>query len=141
MATSIPRTGRLLRTRSHPELVQRLGLTAATKYDRAIRLYTTVGIGSLLCSATFMITISAGLHPIAWAALAFAFAVLVPCMLVAAVMTFSVTKEVCRRWDVPPHSKPQLTTKALKSAAHFDQWLVAHDRQPPALPPYGSPAV
>ncbi len=140
MAGSVPKRGRLLRTRSHPELVQRLGPPAATTYDRAIRLYTVGGTGALLCSATFILTTSAGLHPIAMAALAVAFAILIPCMLVAALMTFSVTKEVCRRWEIPPRSKPPLTTKALKSAAHFDQWLTAHDRQPPARPPYGSPA-
>ena len=141
MADGSLRKGRLLRTRSHPELVTRLGLSAATKYDHAIRLYTAGGAGALLCSATFMIATSAGLHPIATAVLAFAFTVLVPCMLVAALLTFSVTKEVSRRWDIPPRSKPPLTTKALKSAAHFDRWLAAHHKQPPARPPFGSPVA
>ncbi|HET7356075.1 MAG TPA: hypothetical protein VFJ09_05295 [Nocardioidaceae bacterium] len=130
---------RLLRTRSHPELVHRLGLPAAIKYDHVVRLYTVGGLGSLVCMATFMVTTSAGLQPIAIAALVIAFVVLLPCMMVATAMAFSVTNEVCRRWDIPRRSKPPLTTKALKNADRFDQWLAAHDRQPPAPPPYGTP--
>jgi hypothetical protein len=134
------RTGGLHRryARRNPELVERWGPEAAAKYDRVGTLYSVGGLGSVAMLLVFMACSAVGWHGVAVAAMAVAFLVLVPLMFVAGVMMFSVTKQICRRYDIDPHSKPPLSLKALKSAGSFDGWLVAHGRQPPPARPFGS---
>ena len=124
--------------RRNPELVERWGPEAAAKYDRVGTLYSVGASGTVAMLLVFMACSAAGWHGIAVAALAVAFLVLVPLMFVAAAMMSSVTKQICRRYDIDPHSKPPLSLKALKNAGSFDRWLVAHGRQPPPARPFGS---
>jgi hypothetical protein len=83
----------------------------------------------------FLACSGAGWHGLAAGAMAIAFLVMVPMILVAAIVMSSATKQICRRYDIDPRSKPPLSLKALKSAGSFDRWLVAHGRQPPAICP------
>ncbi len=133
-------TGRLrrLRARRKPELVERWGSEAAARYDRVGTLYSVGGFGSVAMLLVFLVCSAADWHGIAVAALTVAFLVFVPAMFLASVMMFSVTKQICRRYDIDPHCKPPLSFKALKSAGGFDGWLVAHGRQPPPARPFGS---
>ena len=134
------RTGRLRRryARRQPELVERWGPEAAAKYDRVGTLYSVGVLGSVAMLLAFLACSAAGWHVIATAAVAVAFLVLVPLMFVAGAMMFSVTKQICRRYDIDPHSKPPLSFKALKSSGSFDGWLVAHGCRPPPARPFGT---
>ncbi len=129
---------RRVRARRKPELVERWGLEAATKYDRAATLYTVGGLGSVTMLLMFLAGKVSGLHVVAVGALLIAFFALVPAMLVASILMFSVTKQICRRYGIDPRSKPPLSLQALKSPGRFDGWLAAHGRQPPAARPFGA---
>lgn len=129
---------RRVRARRKPELVERWGPEAAAKYDRVGTLYSVGGLGSGAMLLVFLVCSRAGWHGVAAGAMAIAFLVLVPMMFVAGMMMFSVTKQICRRYDIDPRSKPPLSLKALKSAGSFDGWLVAHGHQPPASRSFGS---
>jgi len=120
--------------RRNPELVERWGPEAAAKYDRAGTLYSIGWVGGLAMLFVFLAGSGAGWHGLAVGAMAIAFLVLVPLMFVAAIVMSSATTQICRRYDIGPRSKPPLSLKALKSAGNFDRWLVAHGRQPPAVP-------
>ena len=129
---------RRVRARGKPELVERWGPEAAAKYDRVGTLYSVGGLGSVAMLLVFLVCSASGWRGVAFGALAIAFLVLVPVMFVASMMMFSVTKQICRRYDIDPRSKPPLSFKALKGSESFDAWLVAHGRQPPAVRPFGS---
>jgi hypothetical protein len=134
-----PGTGRFrrVRARRNPDLVERWGLEAAAEYDRVGTLYSVGGLGSVAMLLVFLVCSGAGWHGVAAGAMAIAFLLLVPMLFVAGMMMFSVTKQICRRYDIDPRSKPPLSLKALKGAGNFDGWLVAHGRQPPASRPFG----
>ena len=119
-----------MRALAKPELLDRLGHEAAAKFDRAGTLYSFGGFGAVAMLALFLASSSAGWHHMAMGALAAAFLIFVPSMGVASMMMFSVVRNICRRYDIAPRSKPPLSFKALKSAASFDAWLLAHGRQP-----------
>lgn len=121
--------------RRNPDLVERWGPEVAATYDRAGSLYSIGWLGGVVMLFVFLASSGAGWHGLAAGAMAIAFLVLVPMMFVAAIMMSSVTKQICRRYDVDPRSKPPLSLKALKNAGNFDGWLVAHGCQPPASRP------
>jgi hypothetical protein len=118
--------------------VERWGPEAAARYDRAGTLYSIGWLGGVVMLLVFLACSGAGRHGVAAAAMAIAFLVLVPMMFVAATMMSSATKQICRRYDIDPRSKPPLSLKALRSTGNFDRWLVAHGRQPSADRPSGS---
>lgn len=126
------RAGGLRRYRAlaKPELLDRWGHDAAAKFDRAGTLYSFGGFGAVAMLALFLASSAAGWHHIAIGALATGFLIFVPSMGVASMMMFSLVRNICRRYDISPRSKPPLSIKALKSAASFDAWLIAHGRQP-----------
>jgi hypothetical protein len=118
--------------------VERWGPEAAATYDRVGTLYSTGAFGGVAMLLVFLVCSTAGWHGLAAGAIVITFLVLVPMMFVAAIVMSSVTKQICRRYDIDPRSKPPLSLKALRSAGNFDGWLVAHGRQPPASRPSGS---
>jgi hypothetical protein len=118
--------------------VERWGPEAAATYDRVGTLYSTGAFGGVAMLLVFLVCSTAGWHGLAAGAIVITFLVLVPMMFLAAIVMSSVTKQICRRYDIDPRSKPPLSLKALRSAGNFDGWLVAHGRQPPASRPSGS---
>ena len=136
-----PLVGRVRRFRAlrHPELVDRWGTDAATKFDRAGTLYSVGGFGASAMFVVFVASEAADWQGLAVAALAIAFVGFVPAMGVASMMMFSTTRQICKRYDIDPRSKPPLSFKALKSPGAFDEWLLAHGRQTPGGAVFGSP--